>query len=66
MLARAQSLSGRPLDALVMLQRLAAGLATDAATSDDFRRVRALPGWEDFPRGVDGHASRRHRAGPRS
>lgn len=45
-LARAQSLSGRPLDAVVMLERLASlGVATDAATSDDFRRVRALPGW---------------------
>lgn len=46
MLARAQSLSGRPSDALVMLQRLAQmGRKTDAATNDDFRRVRALPGW---------------------
>jgi hypothetical protein len=49
MLARAQSLSGRPLDALVMLQRLLElGVTTDAATSDDFSRVRALPGWADF------------------
>ncbi len=49
LLARAQSLSGRPGDALVMLQRLAAlGVATDAATSDDFRRVRALPAWTEF------------------
>ena len=49
MLARAQSLSGRPHDALVMLQRLAGmGVATDAATSDDFRRVRTLPGWADL------------------
>ena len=49
MLARAQSLSGRPLDALVMLQRLLElGVTTDAATSDDFRRVRALPAWADF------------------
>ena len=46
LLARAQSLSGRPGDALVMLQRLAQmGTKTDAATNDDFRRVRALPGW---------------------
>ena len=45
-LARAQSLSGRPHDALVMLQRLAAmGVVTDAAESEDFRRVRALSGW---------------------
>jgi hypothetical protein len=49
LLARAQSLSGRPADALVMLQRLAQmGTKTDAATNDDFRRVRALPGWTEF------------------
>lgn len=55
MLARAQSLSGRPLDALVMLRRLAAmNVATDAATSDDFRRVRALPGWADLERTLAG------------
>src|SRR3954453_11094248 len=49
LLARAQSLSGRPADALVMLQRLAQmGAKTDAATDDDFRRVRALPGWSQF------------------
>src|SRR4051812_47881639 len=48
-LARAQSLSGRPADALVMLQRLAqTGTKTDAATNDDFRRVRALAGWAEF------------------
>jgi hypothetical protein len=48
LLARAQSLSGRPGDALVMLQRLAKlGKQTDAATNEDFRRVRALPGWTD-------------------
>src|SRR5688572_11631443 len=46
MLARAQSLSGRPGDSLVMLRRLAEmGIATDAATDADFTRVRALPGW---------------------
>jgi hypothetical protein len=48
LLARAQSLSGRPGDALVMLQRLAKlGKQTDAATNEDFRRVRALSGWAD-------------------
>jgi hypothetical protein len=53
LVARAQSLSGRPHDALVMLQRLLAmGVVTDAATSDDFRRVRALPAWSDFERDV--------------
>ncbi len=54
MLARAQSLSGRPSDALVMLQRLAQmGSKNDAATNDDFRRVRALPGWAEFAAGAD-------------
>ena len=49
LLARAQSLSGRPHDALVMLNRLAAmNVATDAATSDDFRNVRDLPGWAEL------------------
>jgi hypothetical protein len=49
LLARAQSLNGRPHDALVMLQRLAAmGVTTDAATSEDFIGVRALPGWADY------------------
>ena len=58
MLARAQSLSGRPHDALVMLQRLAAmGVATDAATSDDFSRVRALPGWAEFEAKINGTPS---------
>jgi hypothetical protein len=49
LLARTQSLSGRPYDALVMLQRLAArGVRVDdAATSEEFRRVRALPQWSD-------------------
>jgi hypothetical protein len=53
LLARAQSLSGRPADALVMLQRLAAmGVPTDAATNDDFRRVRNLSGWAEFTGGA--------------
>lgn len=48
LVARAQSLSGRPGDALVMLERLAAlGAPTDAATSEDFARVRALPRWTE-------------------
>ena len=55
MLARAQSLSGRPHDALVMLQRLASmGVVTDAATSDDFARVRALPAWAEFEARISG------------
>jgi hypothetical protein len=47
LLARAQSLSGRGYDALIMLQRLAdAGvIVDDADTSDDFRRVRDYPEW---------------------
>lgn len=49
LVARAQSLSGRPGDALVMLERIAAlGAATDAATSEDFARVRALPRWAEL------------------
>ncbi|HEY7058960.1 MAG TPA: hypothetical protein VH458_20650 [Vicinamibacterales bacterium] len=49
LLARAQSLSGRPGDALVMLGRLAdMGVPTDAATNDDFQRVRALKGWSEL------------------
>jgi hypothetical protein len=55
LLARAQSVSGRPHDALVMLQRLAAmGIATDAATSDDFANVRALPGWAELEASLAG------------
>ena len=49
LVARAQSLSGRPHDALVMLNRLAdQKVVTDAATSEDFRRVRELPGWSEL------------------
>jgi hypothetical protein len=47
-LARAQSLSGRPHDALVMLLRLAdRGITTDAAASEEFAPVRRLPQWPD-------------------
>jgi hypothetical protein len=49
LLARAQSLSGRPGDALVMLRRLAQlGVPTDARDNHDFERVRRLPGWADL------------------
>jgi hypothetical protein len=49
LLARAQSLSGRPDDAFVMLRRLAAlGVPNGAATSDDFVRVRALARWAEL------------------
>jgi hypothetical protein len=48
LLARAQALSGRPHDALVMLDRLAQmGVASDAASNEDFSRTRQLPGWPD-------------------
>jgi hypothetical protein len=48
LLARAQSLSGRPRDALVMLDRLAdMGVAPDAAI-DDFSRARELAGWSEL------------------
>ncbi|HEX9366272.1 MAG TPA: hypothetical protein VF921_06585 [Vicinamibacterales bacterium] len=48
LLARAQSLSGRPGDALVMLGRildLASGIDLSVVTSDDFRTVRLLSDW---------------------
>jgi hypothetical protein len=49
LLARAQSLSGRPHDALVMLGRLAEqGFTSDAATNDDFRAVRQLRQWPEL------------------
>ncbi len=49
LLARAQSLSGRPHDALVMLERLAEmKFATAAATDDDFRPVRQLRQWPEL------------------
>jgi hypothetical protein len=48
LVARAQSLSGRPGDALTVLRRLAQmKYPMDAATSQDFERVRALPAWPD-------------------
>jgi hypothetical protein len=48
LLARAQSLSGRPGDALVMLRRLTEmKVVPDDVEGDDFRRVRALAGWPD-------------------
>src|SRR5438477_7132053 len=55
LLARAQSLSGRPSDALVMLGRLAdMGVAIDAGTNDDFRLVRALSGWPELKARLEG------------
>ena len=50
LLARAQSVSGRASDALVMLKRLAdRGVdISEAETSDDFRRVRNLAAWAEW------------------
>lgn len=55
LLAHAQSLSGRPHDALVMLRRLAdRGVFTDAGDRDAFRQVRDLPGWSELETVVAG------------
>ena len=50
MLARAQALSGRPDDALVMLGRLAdrGSVHLDGELLDDFSRVRDMAGWPDL------------------
>jgi hypothetical protein len=50
LLARAQSLSGRPHDALVMLRRLAdtGFVIADAATDPDFRAVREHRQWPEL------------------
>lgn len=49
LLARAQSLSGRPDDALVMLGRmLDQGFTPDVAANPDFARVRLLKGWPEL------------------
>ncbi len=57
LLARAQALSGRAHDALVMLQRLAdMGVAPDAATNDDFRSTRDLPAWPELAARIAGLA----------
>ncbi len=47
LVARAQSLSGRPGDALVMLERIGSHVTASVATDPDFARVRALPRWEE-------------------
>lgn len=65
LLARAQSLSGRSGDAIVMLERLAArGIPTDAATSEDFELVRTHPRWGNAPSGVPAAPSREADAVP--
>src|SRR5580765_8323371 len=48
LLARAQALSGRPHDALIMIQRLAEiGVTYDADTNEDLAGTRRLPGWPE-------------------
>lgn len=49
LVARAQSLSGRPGDALVMLERAAAiaPIPGDVPTDPDFAKVHALPRWKE-------------------
>ena len=48
LLARAQSRSGRPHDALVMIRRLAErGVHTEAGTHPDLERMRALDAWPE-------------------
>jgi len=57
LLARAQSLSGRPHDSLVMLDRLLdRGFVPDAATNDDFRAVRQLREWPELEQRLAGAA----------
>jgi hypothetical protein len=54
LLARAQALSGRPHDALVMLRRLAEmGVPSDADTDEDFSRTRQLPEWPEVSARID-------------
>ena len=65
LLARAQSLSGRPHDALIMLQRLATlGVVAEGIVGEDFRRVRALPAWAEFAARIDDLKSSRPSADP--
>jgi len=48
LLARAQAMSGRPDDALVMLERIVAlGGKPDVSTNPDFARVRQLARWPE-------------------
>jgi hypothetical protein len=66
LLARAQSLSGRPHDALIMLGRLAEiGVVTDPATSEDFRAVRQLRQWPELEAAIRAAPIRREQP-PRS
>jgi hypothetical protein len=66
LLARAQALSGRPHDALIMLLRLAEmGVPEpEALTSDDFRRTRELPGWAEAEPRIAGSPAAPRTAAP--
>ena len=65
LVARAQALSGRPGDALVMLGRLAdLGAVTDAATSPDFAVVRLMPAWPDLAARLAGKPAAAEPAAP--
>src|SRR4029453_12899702 len=62
LLARAQALSGRPDDAIVMLGRLADLHAPIDLAVHDFDRVRLRPGWA----GLEWGGARAARARPRA
>lgn len=69
LLARAQCLSGRPEDALVMVRRLAErGVRTEALEHPDLERTRARPGWPEVEalvrRANDGAPPAAANAGP--
>lgn len=67
LLARAQALSGRPADAIVMLGRLARlGVTTDAAISQDFAVVRLLPAWAALDASLTGKPAAADPATPAS
>jgi hypothetical protein len=61
MLARAQSLSGRPDDAVVMLLRvIRTGFDVRSAIENpDFRRARALPRWNEVEAAIEGKPAAR-------
>lgn len=62
LLARAQSLSGRPGDALVMLQRLAAMGVVPDASGNDFEVVRRLPRWPEVEAQIESLRDKREPA----
>lgn len=58
LLARAQAMSGRPDDALVMLERIVAlGGKPDVSTNPDFARVRQLARWAEVASKFDAGAA---------